>query len=138
MTDKYSYNSWLSCNTDTQKDLFLKSLVNDIAGIMDITVIEDAVFAELNVDIYGVYDYTIKTIKINRNFHTGDNMRAYKELMKTVVHECRHAYQYQYTLLHTNPLSKLILKEFIGNKDQFTENDAFAFEERVVELLLEK
>ena len=138
INEKYSYSSWTACSTDAERDTFLKNLVNDTAGIMGITVIDNVGFADHGDLTTGVYDYSTKTITFNERFHKGNSMNAYTELLKTVVHECRHAYQYQYILSHTNSLSSYIQKEFrgFGNyNNRFVEKDADAFENVVIKYL---
>lgn len=137
--------NWERMDDDTKMDL-IQRLVNEVGQSLDIDRIPTVNVAEGD-DAYGFYDSKDNVITLNKEFFAES-----KELVNTIAHELRHAFQYiraerletredaLYKVNLDNYISAISLTDggwlfFNDYYDQYVEVDARAFANKVTEAM---
>jgi len=137
--DKFNVNNWERLSEADREILIseLISLISDKLGIDETPALR---FFEDSINTCGAFIQGDNTIEINKNIFSDP-----KEVVNTVSHEVRHAYQYEraqknesytdklYKLNFENYISPIMLPDgkylfFTDYQDQYVEAEARAFE----------
>ena len=136
--DKFSNDKWESLSDADRKEV-ISEFVSIISKKMNIEKIPDISFTDEKENICGAYNPQKNVVEINSN-----NLSNPKEVVDTVAHELRHAYQHQRALMpesHLDLLYKMNFENyispiqlpdgkylfFIDYQDQLVEAEARAF-----------
>ena len=145
LTD-FKFVNWMSLNENDRLDVINK-LVNTVSDELEIKDKPKIVLADENEDFFGAYDPQENTIILNRKGFIDP-----RELVDTITHELRHAYQHmraEKLETHEDALFRVNLENYISpeqNEDgeflnfyeyqnQYVEVDAMAFADKFTEAM---
>lgn len=145
LLESFKPENWNTKADSERKDL-IKVLAEEIAGELDLDEMPEIKLSEAD-DAYGYYDPANNTITINSLF-VNDPV----ELVNTLAHELRHAYQHKraemletredalYLVNYENYISPIPLPAggwlfFTDYSDQYVEVDARAFADKFTEAM---
>ena len=86
---KFDVENWNKLD-ESQKVEVIEDLISHLCEKMGIEEKPNLVFFEDNENVCGAYNNQTNTMELNRNILNNPN-----EVLNTVAHEARHAYQYQ-------------------------------------------
>jgi hypothetical protein len=138
--------NWMSLNENDRLDVINK-LVDTVSDELEIKDKPKIVLADENEDFFGAYDPQENTIILNRRGFIDP-----RELVDTITHELRHAYQHmraEKLETHEDALFRVNLENYISpeqNEDgeflnfyeyqnQYVEVDAMAFADKFTEAI---
>ena len=144
--DQFSTNTWENLSDSERVDA-ISEFVNSLGEGLGLENIPDAIVFDDANDAYGFYDPSNNTIYLNKEYFNDPS-----ELVNTIAHELRHAYQeYRAGLLETreDALYRVNLDNYISPiplpgggwlfftdyQDQYVEVDARAFANLFTEVL---
>ena len=135
--DKFDEGKWKNLDDSEQKDL-IKELATAISEKLELDEKPEITFCDGSENSYGSYNPGSNSVEINSK-----NFQNPKEVIDTVAHELRHAYQYQradkletmedllYKVNLDNYISPISLDgkylSFTDYQDQLVEAEARAF-----------
>ena len=145
LTD-FKFVNWMSLNENDRLDVINK-LVDTVSDELEIKDKPKIVLADENEDFFGAYDPQENTIILNRKGFIDP-----RELVDTITHELRHAYQHmraEKLETHEDALFRVNLENYISpeqNDDgeflnfyeyqnQYVEVDAMAFADKFTEAM---
>lgn len=118
--DDYKEETWKNATIEERKDI-LRKYLKEIARIFGITISEDVTFLSLGGSTRGQYSNNGKKISINEDYLSRSD--SY-QIMYTMIHEMRHAYQYAVV---ENPgqynVSKETIKQWADNQKNYKRYD---------------
>lgn len=145
LTD-FKFVSWMTLDDSERLDT-IEKLVNAVSDELEIKDKPKIVLADENEDFFGAYDPQENTIILNRKGFIDP-----RELVDTITHELRHAYQHmraEKLETHEDALFRVNLENYISpeqNEDgeflnfyeyqnQYVEVDAMAFADKFTEAM---
>ncbi len=145
LTD-FKFVNWMSLNENDRLDVINK-LVDTVSDELGITDKPKVILTTENEDFFGAYDPQENTIILNRKGFIDP-----RELVDTITHELRHAYQHmraEKLETHEDALFRVNLENYISpeqNEDgeflnfyeyqnQYVEVDAMAFADKFTEAM---
>ncbi len=137
LLDKFDKDTWEN-STEAEKIDAIENLVDCLCEALGIEKVPLVRFFEDEENVCGAFNSYSNTIDINRN-----TLHNPKEVVDTIAHETRHAYQYQratigktdidklYAFNFENYISPIVIDgefvNFLEYQDQFIEVEARAF-----------
>ena len=93
-------SKWRSARTEAEKRALLNSFLAEIQKILGTKAKSNINFTNMSANVYGSYNPNQGLITINLNvLNSPEGIR----LLKTVIHEARHAYQYEAAFRGSHP-----------------------------------